>query len=162
MIKNKKLEAILFIFIALLISNCSSSDGDLGGNGEFIVASVEGFEFESSRTVDTTSASKIEGSQFVTLIIQGFDNDGIAIVLSISEYDGPGIYNDAGGDTLGQFSTRDNVWSTAAGDGSSIRITVDSDDDQETTGTFEFLGLEINDESNSRTVTNGAFQVNFQ
>ncbi len=146
------------------MASCSSSDTDvdLGGNGEFIVASVEGFAFESSRTIDATTASKIEGSQFVTLLIQGFDNDGNAIVLSISEYEGPGTYNDAGGDTLGQFSTQENVWSTAAGDGGTVSITVDTDNDQQTTGTFEFFGVEINDDSSTRTITNGVFMVNFE
>ena len=46
----------------LLSANCSSSDedsDDLGGNGEFIVASVEGFAFESSGTIDGAPASKI-------------------------------------------------------------------------------------------------------
>ncbi len=159
------LKSILLITAFFLISSCSSSNegsDDSGGNGEFIVASVEGFEFESSRTIDATSAAKIEGSQFTTLLIQGFDNDGNAIVLSISEYGGPGTYNDAGGDTLGQFSTRDNVWSTAGGDGGSVSITVATDTEQETTGTFEFEALEIDDQSNSRTITNGAFKVNFE
>ena len=150
----------------LLSASCSSSDEGLGGNGEFIVASVEEFAFESSRTIDGATASKIEGSQFTTLLIQGFDNDGNAIVLSISEYNGPGTYGEAtlseSNNSLGQFSTQDNVWSTAVGDGGFVRITVDTDDDQQTTGTFEFFGIEINNESSSRTVNNGAFMVNFE
>lgn len=85
--ESKSLKAVVYIITLFLIAICSSSNegsDDLGGNREFIVASVEGFSFESSRTIDATTAAKIDVGQFVTLLIQGFDNDGNAIVLSVS------------------------------------------------------------------------------
>lgn len=167
--KYKRTKSIVFLTVMLVISSCSSSDDGLinsGGNGEFIAASIEGFAFESSRTIDATTATKIDGSQFTTLLIQGFDDDGNAIVLSISEYEGVGTYEedfiDGPNGTVGQFSNLETVWNSAAGEGGFVRITVETDNNEETTGIFEFVGIETTNENSSRTANNGVFRVNFE
>ncbi|WP_425393751.1 DUF6252 family protein [Algoriphagus terrigena] len=59
-----------------------------------------------------------------------------------------------GGTALGeQYST--------AFQGTSGKITVDSDDDKRIEGTFEFVG-KVNNTSSAMTVTNGSFKVNLQ
>jgi len=158
--------SFFLMLLCLTLLNCSSSDeGGESGNGEFIVASVEGISFETSNSINSVFASKIDGSQFTTFLVQGFDDSGNAMVLTIVEYEGTGTYDlafeEAPNGTAAQYSSQQTAWSSASGDGGSGSITVAVDNNEETSGTFEFVGIEIDDQNSSRTVTSGSFSAKF-
>jgi hypothetical protein len=152
---------LVALLTALLNISCSD-DSTESGDGEFIIASVETLAFESVNVPDGATAAKIDGGDFITYIVQGFDEDGNIIVIAIPEYDGPGTYEL--GNINGEFSASglfgNGTWSSVVTGGSGT-ATITTDDDQETTGTFDFVGVNSNDESSNRTITNGSFRVQF-
>ncbi len=152
----------LFYFVLLILFvSCSSSDD--GGTGEFIIADVGTLNFESSNIPNAVTAAKIESSDTTTYIVQGFDDAANAIVLFIADYDGPGTYefsfSEENNGTSGLFSDLNNSWSSNGGqDGAGI-ITVLTDTANETTGRFEFVGVDANNETSTKTTTNGSFRA---
>ena len=155
------------LLLSVFISCGTDDDGGSGGDDEFIRASVEMLDFESSDVANGTTVVKIENEDNTLYLLQGIDNDGNAMVLSVANYQGTGTYDfgidqeDAG--TLGQFSNQETVWTTATTDSTASGfITVLTDDDDETTGTFEFVGVEIDGGTSTRTVTNGSFRARFE
>ncbi len=149
-----------FILILLFVS-CSSSDD--GSTGEFIVADVDTLNFESSNTENAVTAAKIESTESTSYIVQGFDDASNSIVLFISAYDGPGTYdlnfNEDNNGISGLFSTLQATWSTSGGSGGGGSITVLTDETNETTGEFQFIGVDANNNSSTRTITNGSFRA---
>jgi hypothetical protein len=154
---------LVALLTALLNISCSD-DSTESGDGEFIIASVETLAFESVNVPDGATAAKIDGGDFITYIVQGFDEDGNTIVIAIPEYDGPGTYElgNINGEfsASGLFGNENGTWSSVVTGGSGT-ATITTDDDQETTGTFDFVGVNSNDESSNRTITNGSFRVQF-
>jgi len=161
------MKSFKILFFAVLFSvgllNCSSSD-DNANDGEFIRATVETLSFESVNVPDGATAAKIDGGDFITFIVQGFDSAGNIVVIAVPEYDGPGTYslgNDNGEfSASGLFGNESGTWSSVVAEGNGS-VTILTDDDQETTGTFQFVGVNSNDESSTRTITNGSFRVKF-
>ncbi len=161
-----KLKNFVFFIVLLSFLSCSSDDDLQTGNGEFIIANVETLSFESrSQLQSGPTAAKIDGGQFITFIVQGADDAGNIIAIVVPEYTGPGTYNL--GNSIdnfsgsGLFSTQEGeAWSSVIGDGTGS-ITILTDTDDETTGSFEFVGVSESDGS-SRTVTDGAFRVDFE
>lgn len=157
-----------FIILAAFTS-CGTDDN---GNGtdedialEFIRATVENLDFESSNEPNGVTATKIEGDNSTIYLVQGFDTAGNAIVLTISNYDGEGTYSlnfdeDTVG-TLGQYSDQNTAWSTVGDNGGSGSITVITDDMEETSGRFEFTGVEIDGGTSTKQVRNGSFRARF-
>ncbi|MFD2588367.1 hypothetical protein ACFSQJ_15630 [Croceitalea marina] len=155
---------ILFLTLVFGIAllNCSSSD-DGSGDGEFIRARVETLSFESSDSANGATASKIDGGEFVTFIVQGFDAAGNSMVIVVPEYEGPGTYGlgNSNGSFSGSglFADLSSAWSsTNEGGTGSITILTDN---EETTGSFEFLGVDANAANSTRNVTSGSFRVRF-
>lgn len=150
---------IVFVFSSLIVG-CSSSDSDENGtSGEFIIADVETISFESSNIPDGVTASVIG----TTYIVQGFDDAANGMVLLISDFDGIGTYNLSFGQdgisSSGLFSNQSAAWSSRGGQGGTGTVTVLTNDDEETTGTFEFVGVDTNNTSSTRTITNGSFRA---
>lgn len=98
-------------------------------------------------------------------IVQGIDDEGNAIVLFVSQYDGAGTYDlsfkDDSNGTGGTYSNTTTAWSSTAGDGGMGTLTIDTDTDTETSGTFSFTGINVEDPDSSRTITNGRFLAKF-
>lgn len=155
---------IFLIVLGVLLASCSSDNS--GSGEEFIRATVETLSFESiSELLSGPTAAKIDGGDEITYIVQGADNAGNILVLTVSNYQGPGTYN-IGADTQNSsgsgffFNQQLEAWSSAI-DGGTGSITVITDDDEETTGNFEFTGVSELDAS-TRFVSNGRFSVNFE
>jgi len=153
---------LLFYFTSLLFASCTSSD-DGSNSGEFITANVETLNFKSSNVPDGVTAAKIDGGNSTTYIVQGFDDAGNAIVLVIANFEGPGIYNfsfdDDDNNASGLFSDQNAAWSSAGASGGRGTITVLTDESDETSGRFEFIAVNANNESSKKTVTNGSFRA---
>ncbi len=155
---------IIFV-IALLFVGCGSDDASGPNVDEFIRANVETISFETLADPSAVTAAKIEGSDFTTFLVQGVDGSGNAMILSIVEYSEVGTYdlfieNEPTG-TAAAYVTQETAW-FSSGDGGSGTITVQVDDDQETSGTFEFVGIEGDGGTSTRTVTNGTFRAKFE
>lgn len=157
--------ALLSFFVAFMA--CSNDDGqDVSGGNEVFTGDVAGVgTIAASKDYDTVSGTKVAAGGSTIVILQGTDNSGKGFMIRLSTYNGPGEYtlgftniaNSAtyiGGTAMGeQYST--------AFQGTSGKITVDSDDDKRIEGTFEFVG-KVNNTSSAMTVTNGSFKVNLQ
>lgn len=159
-----KIKSSFILLLCLMLLNCSSSD-DGSGNGAFIRATVETLSFESSDVSNGATAAKIDGGDFSTFIVQGFDTAGNSLAILIPEYEGTGTYdlgNDNGSFTAsGVFANQAFAWSSA-NEGGTGSVVVLTDDDEETTGSFEFLGVQGDDASSTRNVTSGSFRVRFE
>lgn len=154
--------------VLLFMSSCSSSDKNDSNNNsdEFIIASVETLSFESSDIPNAVTASKIESTDLTTYLVQGFDNAGNAIVLIIADFDGVGTYSfstdDNDNNASGTFSNQSTAWSSSGGSGGSGTINVITDTDEKTTGTFEFIGVQADMTSSTRTVTSGRYGAKYE
>jgi len=152
---------LLYFTAFILCIGCTSSD-DGSNSGEFIIANVETLNFESSNVPNGVTAAKIDGGDSTTYIVQGFDDAGNAIVLVIANFDGTGTYNfsfDTNNDASGLFSDQSTSWSSTGGEGGTGSITVLTDASDETSGRFEFIGVNANNQSSKRAVTNGSFRA---
>ena len=158
---------ILCGILCLVITSCSSEENDESnnGSGEFIMASVETLSFESSDVADGVTASKIESTNSTTYLVQGFDDAGNAIVLTIADFDGVGTYNftanSGDNDASGLFLSQSAAWSSFGGTGGSGTIDVLTDTENKTTGTFEFVGVQADMVSSIRAITNGRYSANY-
>jgi hypothetical protein len=156
---------LVFVVIGFMFFSCSSSSDDAvdANTDEFITASVETISFTSASRPEAVTAVKIETAT-TTLIIQGVSDVPSAMVLIINDYEGLGTYDlsfteDSDG-TSGLYSSGNSAWSSNGGEGGTGSITINSDNDTETTGTFEFVG--VDEQGTSRTVTNGRFRAIFE
>jgi hypothetical protein len=159
----------LLLISSFLFLNCSSDDDNddsFNSSDGFIIANVEGSSFEalSDNSSDLVVASKIEQRDQTVLLIQGVNNRIKSIVLSVVEYEGSGTYSFSidgpPNGTIAQYTNEERAWSTANENGGSGTILVTTDNDDEISGSFEFVGIEVGNES-TRTVTNGSFRVKF-
>jgi len=86
-------------------------------------------------------------------------------VLVVADYDGIGTYdlsfNEENNGTSGLFSNQSTAWSSVGGEGGSGTLTVQVDATNETSGTFEFVGVQADNLSSTRTITNGSFRANY-
>lgn len=144
---------------------CSSSD-DGGSSDEFIRANVETISFSTAARPDAVTASKIESTMFTTLLVQGVSDEATSIVFVINEYDGVGTYNlsfsgDSNG-TSGLYASLEGAWSSNGGTGGTGTITIDLDDATEVAGAFEFVGVQADNTSSSRSITNGRFRAQLE
>jgi len=158
----------IFCVLLLLVISCSSDNKDDSGkrsSDEFVIASVETLSFKSSNIPNGVTASKIDSSVLTTYLVQGIDNAGNALVLTIAKFDGVGTYNfnfdEDSNDASGLFSNQITSWSSSAETGGSGRITVLTDTATETTGTFNFIGVQGDMVSSTRTITNGSFRAKY-
>ena len=154
-----------FILSTLLVGCSSSDDGPTNNSDEFIIANVETLSFKSSNMANGVTAAKIDGGDSITYIVQGFDDAGNAIVLFVANFDGTGTYDlsfdEENNGTSGLFSNQSTAWSSVGGQGGTGTITVLTDDSDETTGRFEFVGVQADNTSSRRTVTNGSFRAKY-
>ncbi len=153
------------ILLSFLIIGCSSDDGTSAADGEFIVADVETLFFETGERPDDATAALIDGGQFITLVIQGLDGNGNAIALIAPSYEGEGSYDlsfmEESNGTSGSFVAAENgtAFSSVGGDLGTGSLTVLSQNNEEIRGSFEFIGVNVNDENDTRAITNGSFRV---
>ena len=166
---------LLVMSVSLLtLTSCSSDDdsnGDNGGNSgaEFLTAKIDGANYSAAQ-----SPAVIVGAQSVSgvLAVQGGDNSGNTISITLPNYTGVGTYI-TGDDLSNQngimyleisggapSSWGSNFASAAVGTLMAGTIEVTSDNGTTVEGTFTFEGYNAADMS-VKAVTQGEFKALF-
>lgn len=174
----KQFMLFTMLFGAFAFSSCSSDDdgGNSGGNGggggnggnEFLTAKIDGADFAAAQ-----SPAVIVGAQSTNgvLVVQGGNNNGDTISMTISSYNGVGTYTtgDQIANTNGimylEINPSSNSWASnlataALGTLQPGTIEITSDNGTTVEGTFSFEGYNANDMS-VKMVTQGEFKANF-
>lgn len=163
-----RLSYVLFLSISLCFVSCSGDDDNGsagGGSGEYVKAKVDGKNFSSSTSYDLVAASRPTSN---AMAIQGSNNEGHAIQITLFAFDGEGTYN-VGDQLIGQAlytkaSTTSLIsYSSAAGGGANGEVTITYIDDEKVEGTFSFKGRKAEEGATEMVeVTNGKFRAKFQ
>ncbi|GEM_PF-2735427 len=150
----------LLLGLCLLFSNCSSDDDS---SSEFLRASIETISFDSSGGDNAVTGSLIDSGDEITFLVQGTNDSADIMILLISDYQGVGTYDvgtteESSGTASFTESSSLRNWSSNS-EGGSGTIMVTEETANEVNGTFEFMGVEGEDQSSSRSVTNGSFRA---
>lgn len=167
---NQLITIMLAVFV-LVFSSCSDDDDDDNNNGnggdQYFTAKIDGADFEAAQTpaviIGATSTNGV-------LAVQGGDNDGNTINISIINYTGVGTY------TTGDNITNSNIaqyleinpvagWlsngvTALVGGLTPGSIEITSDDGTTVMGTFSFDGYN-GDDMTTKVITQGEFKANF-
>ncbi len=165
----KQFGIVLALAVATIFSSCSSSDG--GGGGGTAAAGTIQAKAGSTNFKSMTQAS-FAMNQGGMLIIQGSDATGKAIQLMLVGVTEAGTYeisNSAGISVIGSY-TEANISNPAASltwaapyenSGVAGSVTITEITTTTVKGTFTFTGKN-QDGDDTKQITNGAFNVNFQ
>ena len=174
----KHVTLLLMCFSLITLTSCSNDDdggnngGDPGGGGnsgsEFLTAKIDGADFAAAQ-----DPAVIVGAQSTNgvLAVQGGDNDGNTISITISSYNGVGTY--ITGDQLtntnglqylvinpAPTSWASNLATAALGTLAPGTIEITSDNGTTVEGTFSFEGYNASDMT-VKDITEGSFKANF-
>ena len=167
---------LLVMTVSLVtLSSCSSDDDNSGnggggsGNGdEFLTAKIDGSNYAAAQ-----DPSVIVGAQSTNgvLAVQGGDNSGNTISITLPNYSGVGTY--VTGDNLSNqngiqylvinpapATWASNFATAAVGTLSPGSIEITSDDGTTVEGTFSFEGYNASDMT-SKMITEGSFKAKF-
>ncbi len=169
----KMISKISLIAVMFLALSCSS-DSDGGGGGTAaagtIKAKVDGSGFTSMAM--TTIANRIEFNGTSTITLQGSNSGGKTISLIMNGVSAAGTYDIGGDNTIaivGSY-TDTNIQNPAASityvaptEGGAVKgsITITELTDAKIVGTFRFTGTNQDDATDTKEVTNGAFNLEF-
>lgn len=159
--KKLKLGLALFFAFNILLTACGDDDatppGTDAGSGK-VTANIAGQDWESKDDISGATYSASMG----THIIQGFAEDGSAILMTILTDPNSGTIETSGGlfqvqykpDFLGSDSFM------AVGSIGSGMITFTTFNDNKVKGTFEFTGMKPNPDGTFQplAITNGTFE----
>ncbi|MDO6596110.1 DUF6252 family protein [Oceanihabitans sp. 2_MG-2023] len=171
---RKLKQIMLFVMAVSLVTLTSCSNDDNGGSSgggsgdEYLTAKVGGSNFSAAQ-----DPSVIVGAQSTNgvLAVQGGDNSGNTISITLPNYNGVGTY--VTGDSLTnqngiqylEISPALNSWASnfataALGTLDSGTIEITSDDGTTVEGTFSFEGYNA-DAMTTKMITEGTFRANF-
>ena len=152
-----------FLFASLALVSCSDDDGGSTGNSaEYVKAKIDGANFSSSGTFDAVAATNpMEG----VLMIQGSNDRGAFIQISLMNFDGEGTY-DVSSQLNGyaQYGTVNPMatFNSAMGNGATGEVVITESTDTHVKGTFEFTGRRTQDGTPETVeVTNGEFKAKY-
>lgn len=157
---------ILFLTLAIAFTSCSSDDDDGGGSGggtggggeEFLIAKIDGADFEAAQTPAVIVAATTSNG---VLTFHGGNNSGNTIRGTIQSYTGVGTYTTGDGlsnvNSLTYITLPANSWMSTFNIGSGT-VTVTSDDGTTVEGTFSFEGYNAQDQT-TKNITNGSFKA---
>lgn len=166
----KHLCLAIVLATATIFTSCSSSDGDGGGGGGGASAGTIKAKIGSTNFKSMTAAS-FAMNQSGMLIIQGSDATGKAIQLMLSGVTAAGTYeiSNAGIAVIANYTIA-NISNPMAsqvfaapyeGSGVAGSITISEITATKVVGTFTFTG-KLQNGTETKQVTNGAFNVNFR
>lgn len=162
---------MLLIMVAAMVNltSCSSSDDGDGGDGgnnngnDFLTAKVDGADFTASQNpADLVSAVVASG----ILTLQGSDNDGNAIRITINNYTGVSGSPYTTGDNISNVNSMSyielpaNGW-TSTFDVGMGTLNITSDDGTTVAGDFSFTGLNASDMT-TKDITMGSFSATIE
>ncbi|MCW9036635.1 hypothetical protein [Altibacter sp.] len=165
----KNFKKVLFVlFISLAVTACKKDDegGDDGQAGEGqMVAKVDGQNFQS---LEGTVMAQESNSGVRTLAVSAGTVNSENLQMIIINFDGEGTY-DLNFTNIGTYSFLPDpsnpdpstvvVYSTANGNSSNGTINISSYSTTNVKGTFSFTGYNINNPSETTSVTEGSFDM---
>lgn len=164
----KHLSFAIVLALTTILSSCSSSDG--GGGGGSAAAGTIVAKAGSTNFKSMTQASYAV-SQGGMLIIQGSDATGKAMQLMLAGVSTTGTYeisDTAGISVIGSYTEvnlgnmTSKTWAAPYEDSGVVgSITISEITETAVKGTFNFTGKN-QDGADTKAITNGAFNVNFQ
>lgn len=172
----RKLNQIMLLVMAVSLvtfTSCSSDDDNNGGGSptgdEFLTATIDGAGFAAAQ-----SPSVIVGAQSTNgvLAVQGGDNNGNTMTITLPNYTGVGTY--VTGDNISNqngimylelngmspVSWASNFATATLGTLMAGSVEVTSDDGTTVQGTFSFEGYNASDMT-TKVITNGEFKALF-
>lgn len=166
---TKSILVTFLSFTFLMATSCKKDDdggGTAAGSGEF-TAKVNGNNYES---FPEATAAQLSGSgDFQTMAVSGGTMDSENIQFIIVGFDGVGTYS-LNVTNIGTYSYLPDpnnpdpntvvIYTTVGnGQGNNGEVNISTFDDSTVTGTFSFTGYNMNDTTDTVSVTNGAFNV---
>lgn len=159
-----KLGAV-FLLVGCLIFLVGCGSDNETDTREFMTADIDNIIFTSRTGRDFVYATKSISAN-PTLVIQGSNSNAVDVLLKVINYTGPGSYSvHFTGDPQGSEGLLLEVnrrYSSNAGAGGTGTVTITSENDTEISGTFQFMALNQNDLSITRTISNGKFLARIQ
>ena len=164
--KNFK-KILLTLFVSLAMFACKSDDdagdGPGGGEGTF-TAQVDGSSFSG---ITGTVVARLTNSG-TALAVSGGTSDAENLQIILTAFDGVGTYQ-LNAINIGTYSYLPDpsnpdpntvvVFTTVNGASSNGEINISSFDGDNIQGTFSFTGYNINNTSDTVSVTNGEFNI---
>jgi uncharacterized protein DUF6252 len=163
----KHISFAIVLALATILTSCSSDDG--GGGGSAAAGTIQA-KAGSTNFKSMTQAS-FAMSQGGMLVIQGSDATGKAIQLMLAGVTEAGTYeisDSAGISVIGSYTEvnmsnmTSKTWAAPYEDSGAVgSVTISEITATTVKGTFNFTGKN-QDGDDTKAVTNGAFNVNFQ
>lgn len=165
--------AIVALFTLALAASCSDDDSNSNGgvlqSGTYISASVDGQPFETLSVggVTTAVATKTNAGDQSLIMISASAQNTNTMVITLLGVNGTGTYqlngdNNENNVSFVDFATSISYNSSADCQGARGTINVTHFDEQKIEGTFEFVGKNDDNCTNSKTVTSGSFRGVYQ
>ncbi len=158
---------MLTLFVSLAITSCKSDDDAgpeaTGGSGSF-TAKVNGNDF--SGLDGTVVAREVDSGPIKTLAVSGGTSASENLQIIIQDFDGVGTY-DLGLLNIGTYSYLPDpanpdpntvvIYTTVTGAGGQINVS--SYDGTTVSGTLSFTGVNLNNASDTVSITDGEFNI---
>jgi hypothetical protein len=165
----KHISLAIVLALTTILTSCSSSD-DGGGGGSAAAGTIQAKA--GSANFKSMTAATIAMNQGGMLIIQGSDASGKAIQLMLTGVTEAGTYeisDTAGISVIGSYTEANisnpmnsQTWAAPYEDSGAVgSITISEITATTVKGTFNFTGKN-QDGEDTKAITNGAFNVNFQ
>jgi hypothetical protein len=159
----------LLIFVSLSVLSCKKDDegGDEGTAGAgMMTAKVNGADFQSLEGTATAQESNSGGVRVIAVSAGTIDSENLQII--IQNFDGIGTY-DLSLINIGTYSYLPDptnpdpntvvVYTTVNGTSSNGEINITSYSESNVKGTFSFTGYNVDDNTDTVSVTNGSFDL---
>lgn len=171
----KRFMLLLMLTSIITLTSCKSDDDDgEGGNtpSGTLTARVDGASFQS---LDISSSATVANNG-QNLIIIASNSDANAFAITIVGYSGPGTYPIGGGanifnsasytetdvDINNPQNSTSEIWQAPYDDTQVGEINISEETETKVKGTFSFTGKNVNGDQSTKTITDGAFDLNKQ
>lgn len=157
------------VCVALVFTGCKKDDdGGMGGAAAEgnLTATVNGNSFQSLEGTTAAQETNSGGVRVIAVSAGTIDSENLQMI--VQNFDGVGTYS-LNLINIGTYSYLPDpsnpdpntvvIYSTATGSGNVGEINISSYSATNVEGTFSFTGYNINDPSDTTTVTNGAFNM---
>jgi hypothetical protein len=173
----KKINSILLIVLLIAIfQSCKKTDETTptGDNNpsqeEYVKCKIDGVDFLSKDDVLFNHAKIISLGGLTVYQLRGADDATEAIVLSLYDFEGVGLYDVSNPDkesncqwlTVGPYATYDCNQKNAIAGKVSGKIEVTFNSSERIEGTFEFTAINGENETDRVTITEGEFRLNYK
>lgn len=173
----KRINSILIIALLMSIfQSCKKVEETTPGGDDtptqeqYVRCKIDGVNFLSKDDALFNHAKIISLGGLTVYQLRGADDATEAILLSLYDFDGVGVYDVANPDkntncqwlTVGPYATYDCSQENAIAEKVSGKIEVTFNSAERIEGTFEFVAMNGGDETDKVTITEGEFRLNYK